>query len=132
MVDYPRRNFSGSIRDFDEYVVAFNGNLEWLLADRGRQAMSPCVDVVLPAVPRAGDNASVERSFSDRTAGVCADSVNRPDVFIDLEQSDDSPAGCDFQTGVRRDFVQGGDSVFFRHGVRNFSVRGVQILHSSE
>lgn len=44
----------------DKHLIALDDDLETLLADCWCQTVSPRVYVILPAVPRAGDHASVE------------------------------------------------------------------------
>lgn len=77
--------------------------------------MDASVDIVLPAVPRAGDDRSVDCSFADRSPGMGTDSVDGSYAFDCFEQSDDSAASGDFKAGFGGNFTERCDTVFLRH-----------------
>ena len=77
--------------------------------------MDASVDIVLPAVPRAGDDRSVDCSFSDRSPGVGADSVDGSYALGCFEQSDDSAFSSYFKAGFGWDITERCDTVFLRH-----------------
>lgn len=77
--------------------------------------MDASVDIVLPAVPRAGDDRSVDCSFSDRSPGVGADSVDGSYAFGSFEQSDDSAASGYLEAGFGWNFTERCDTVFLGH-----------------
>lgn len=77
--------------------------------------MDTSVNIVLPAVPRAGDDRSVDRSFADRSPGVGANSVDGSYSFGSFEQSDDAAASGDFKSGFGWDVTERCDTVFLGH-----------------
>lgn len=68
-------------------------------------------DIKLPAVPGTRDDSAVQSPFGQRTSGVRADTVQREEFTINMEQRDD-PAGdnkftsCTAGNGIDRgDFI---------------------------
>jgi hypothetical protein len=102
-------------RKLYEDIVAFDFNNKRLLAYLWCQAVCSGFDVVLPAVPRTGDDRPVERPFTKRPSGVCADSVDRSDSVGRFEKGNDPAASGDFEARFYWDFVEGCDTMFFWH-----------------
>lgn len=63
------------------------------MAHAGVEAMLAGRNVELPTVPRAGDDISTQRSFTERSAGMRADAVERVELPIDIEQGHNPVVG---------------------------------------
>lgn len=88
-----------------------------MLGDVFGEAVSTCCHIVLPAVPRAGHDATVEFPVSHRSARVSTDSVDRVKCAVDIEQRDDSTTCRDFESRTRRHVLSSGKLNSFAHRI---------------
>ena len=84
-----------SIRETDLHIAADDARGVFGDADRGILNERAGRDVVLPAVPRAGDDRAAETAFVQRTAAMKADVVDRVIDAVDVEQSHHPPVDGD-------------------------------------
>src|SRR5471032_1446095 len=68
-----------------------------------------CGELVLPAVPRTGDDGSLDRAFAQRTAAVKADAVDGEIRTVDVEQADPSLADGHLTACAGRNLTDLGD-----------------------
>ena len=66
----------------------------------------PVRDVELPAMPWAGDNASLNLARANRPARVRADSIHGVNRAVDVENRDNQPGRNHFLSRSRRKFCQ--------------------------
>ncbi len=99
----------------DEHVRAFDRHRKRLLADRRCKTVLPGRDVVLPAVPGACHDGSIERAFCHRPSGVSADTVHRVELTVDIEQCDNAAGCCEFLAVARLHIIHTRNSNSLSH-----------------
>lgn len=105
-----RVDSAGSLRHIDENVFAFDRHREMFLTDAVVETMLARRDIVLPTVPRAGNDAARDLAFGNWAACVRADPIHRMKASVHTEQRHDARSGNELLAGALRDIVHSGDT----------------------
>ena len=90
--------FKCGIRQLRKDFSVFDRNGKRLLSNIFGEAVPTSRCIILPAVPWAGHDATVELAVTDRSACMGAYSVDGVKRAVDIEQSYNPPARCDFES----------------------------------
>lgn len=117
-------NATGLFGYVDKDVLTFDRHREMFLTDTVVEAMLARRDIVLPAVPGAGDDAARELAFGYRTTSVRADAVHRMKASVHLKQGHDARPGYELFAGAFRNIIHAGNrNTCARQDLRSFKFR---------
>ena len=94
------------------------------------QAMLAGGDVELPTMPRAGDDVPLQRTFSQWSAGMGTDAVQRIKFAVNMIHCQNPLAGENLLSGSRGNISNGSDTYSVGHRLRSQGIGRGAFIHS--